>query len=70
MLLYCPASHAVHAVASAAANVFVTHPDAHTAHATVGCALYCPAPHAVQLLPPTWSSVSVADPDPHTSHCV
>ena len=49
-------------------SVFVTHPDAHTAHATVDTLLYCPAAHAVQLVAPASPSVLVTDPDVQLAH--
>ena len=59
----------MHAVASAAPTVFVTHPDAHTAHATVDTLLYCPAAHAVQLVAPA-SPILLTVPAIHNKQLV
>lgn len=50
--LYCPAAHAVHAVAPGANSVLVVEPAAHSAQGVVGTRLYCPGAHTVQLVAP------------------
>jgi hypothetical protein len=49
-LLYCPAAHAVHAVAPLPVNVSVVDPAPHTVQPVVPLPLYCPAPHTTHAV--------------------
>ena len=67
-LLYCPAEHAVHAVAANDESVFVTEPLIHNVHGCVDVLLYRPAPHALHVVAPVTARESVMKPSLHTAH--
>ena len=67
-LLYCPATHDVQFTAPGDANVSVTDPAEHVAHATVDALLYFPDEQAVQFVAAVRVRVSVVDPVGHSKH--